>query len=288
MSMIAKTEKNLVSNLPVSKSTLSIKSIIKDLQDLDKSLITKNEMEAMKAKMKKLEEENSRIKSELQATEADRKLYYNQFHQNVKENCELKAENESLKAELASLKMTEQSNIEEIACSSFQSAIPVNDTGSEDGREPEIQDAAPILAIEDRIDDVESAEPLESDRATSSNSKRPSTNDISIEPEKKKTKIQPVEIIKLWKCTTDPCSDNRFETIEHLRSHIVDCHPERKFMCDRCPFSTRDRWNMKEHAQKHVTADLKCNGVEGAKQCSLCNIFFRTGSAKTHHNKKYH
>ena len=288
MSMIAKTEKNLASNLPVSKSNLSIKSIIKDLQDLDKNLITKNELEVMKAKMTMLEEENSRLKAGLQATEADRKLYYNQFHQNVKEVCDLKTENESLKAEISSLKMTEQSNIEEIACSSFQSAIPVNNTGSEDGREQEIQDVVPTLAIEDRIDDVASAEPSGLDQATSSNSKRPSKNDISTEPEKKKTKIQPIEIIKLWKCTTEPCTGNRFDTIEHLRSHIVECHPDRKFMCNRCPFSTKDRWNMKEHAQKHVTADLKCNGVEGAKQCSLCNIYFRTGSAKTHHNKKYH
>ena len=82
--MITKTEKNLTSNLPVSKSPLSIKSIIKDLQELDKNLITKKELDAMKAKMKMLEEENLRIKAELQATEADRKLYYNQFHQNVK------------------------------------------------------------------------------------------------------------------------------------------------------------------------------------------------------------
>merc|ERR1711917_89276 len=107
-------------------------------------------MQAMKSRLKMLEEENSRIKDELQATEADRKLYYNQFHQNVKEVCELKAENETLKAEISSLKMTEQSNIEVIACSSFQSAIPVNDTRSEDGHEDEIQAIAPTLAIKDR------------------------------------------------------------------------------------------------------------------------------------------
>ena len=148
--MLAKTEKNLASSLPVSKPRLSIKSIIKDLQDLDKSLITKNEMEAINSKMKMLEEENSRIKAELQTTEADRKLYYNQFHQNVKEVCELKAEIQTLKAEISSLKMAEQSNIEEIACSSFQSAIPVNDTRSEDGHEDEIQAIASTLAIEDR------------------------------------------------------------------------------------------------------------------------------------------
>ena len=49
--MIAKTEKNLAANVAVSKPPLSIKSIIKDLQDLDKSLITKNELESMKRKI---------------------------------------------------------------------------------------------------------------------------------------------------------------------------------------------------------------------------------------------
>ena len=66
MTMIPKTEKNVAFNLPVSKAPMSIKSIIKDLQDLDKNLITKNEMDEMKAKMKMLENENSRIKAELQ------------------------------------------------------------------------------------------------------------------------------------------------------------------------------------------------------------------------------
>ena len=126
MSMIAKTEKNLAANVAVSKPPLSIKSIIKDLQDLDKSLITKNELESMKRKISELELENSRIKNELEATEADRKLYYNQFHQNVKELSAVKAENQSLKAEISSLKTTD-----EVRCSSFQSAIPINDSGSE-------------------------------------------------------------------------------------------------------------------------------------------------------------
>ena len=122
MSMIAKTEKNLAANVAVSKPPLSIKSIIKDLQDLDKSLITKNELESMKRKISELELENSRIKNELEATEADRKLYYNQFHQNVKELSAVKAENQSLKAEISALKTTDDS---------FQSAIPINDSGSE-------------------------------------------------------------------------------------------------------------------------------------------------------------
>ena len=276
MSMIAKTEKNLSSSIPVSKPSFSIKSIIKDLQDLDKSLITKNEMQAMKSKMKMLEEENSRIKAELQATEADRKLYYNQFHQNVKEVCELRAENETLKAEISLFKITEQSNIEEISCSSLQSAISVNDTRSNDGREKEA-----------RSDDLDSFRPPESGQISSNSSKRSLTNENSSEQDRKKTRIQPTKS-KLWKCTTEPCIGNRFDTIEHLRSHIADYHPERKYMCDRCPYSTGNRRDQNRHTQHHVTNELKFHGVEGAKKCSLCDIYFQEGRSQGHHNKKYH
>ena len=105
MSMITKTERNLVTNVPVSRSgSLSIKSIIKDLQDLDKSLITKKEVGEMKMELKKLKEENARIKADLEATEADRMLYYNQYHQNGKELRALKAENKILKEENEQMK----------------------------------------------------------------------------------------------------------------------------------------------------------------------------------------
>ena len=117
MSTTVKTESNIATNVPGSKPSLSIKSIIEDLQDLEKSLITRNELEAMKTKIKKLEEENSRINRELRETEADKRLYYNQFHQNVKELDEQKAENGSLKAENDSLKTEIGSLKAKITCS---------------------------------------------------------------------------------------------------------------------------------------------------------------------------
>ena len=52
MSLTPKTERNLAGNIPVSRSALSIKSIIKDLQELDKSLTTKKEFEEMKMELK--------------------------------------------------------------------------------------------------------------------------------------------------------------------------------------------------------------------------------------------
>ena len=58
MSIQPKTE-NVIGNVSSSQPTMSLESFIKDLQDLNKenSLISKNELEAMKTKMKKLETE---------------------------------------------------------------------------------------------------------------------------------------------------------------------------------------------------------------------------------------
>ena len=86
-----------------AKNSLSIDSVVKDLNELKKSLIPKNEIEAIKIEKKKLEEENSRMKTELQSLEEDKKLYYNQFHRNVKELNELKSENGSLQEKNDSL-----------------------------------------------------------------------------------------------------------------------------------------------------------------------------------------
>ena len=280
--MSAKNEKNLAANLPASKSPLSIKSIIKDLQDLDKNFITKHELETMKIRLKKLEEENSRMRNELQATEADRKLYYNQFHQNVKELSEMKAENESMKAEISSLKnrndkMAEESNMEEIACSSFQSAIPVNDSGSENGN----GEILPALAIEDGSDAIEPG-PSGLDQIVSPSS-MPVCNAEPIHPKSKKAKL---DLFEQWTCTYKPCIRTQFATIEHLRSHINDVHPKLKFMCGRCPYATKERMKLEIHEQMHVQNDLRFSGVEGAKRCTLCNVFFNSGL--TQHNKRFH
>ena len=276
--MIAKTEKNLAANVAVSKPPLSIKSIIKDLQDLDKSLITKNELESMKRKISELELENSRIKNELEATEADRKLYYNQFHQNVKELSAVKAENQSLKAEISALKTTDDS---------FQSAIPINDSGSEIDCEGGNDDITPALAIENSDGVNEPTGASVTEQLVSPGSKRPFTND---DPgsDAKKAKIESIPTLDQWKCSYKPCIETRFTSIGLLRLHFVEFHPERKFMCERCPYSTKHRSDHKEHERTHFTNDLRLNGVDGATKCALCNVFFMYRSGLTSHNKMFH
>ena len=215
----------------------------------------------------------------MQATEADRKLYYNQFHQNVKELNAVKAENQSLKAEISSLKTTD-----EVRCSSFQSAIPVNDSGSDDDSVEGNVDMAPALAIEGV---TQPAGTSVMEQLVSSGSKRPFTNDDT-GSDAKKAKIESIPTLDQWKCSYKPCIETRFTSIKYLRLHFVEFHPERKFMCERCPFSSKDRSNHKVHEQTHLTNDLRLNGVEGATKCALCNVFFMSASNLTTHNKMFH
>ena len=189
--------------------------------------------------------------------------------------------------------MTEQSNIEVIACSSFQSAIPVNDTRSEDEHEEEIQAIAPItlapntLAIEGRSDEIPDNDGVEN-QVVALGSKRPLPDVEPAESGEKKAKMEIMRSLKQWNCPNKPCTESRFYTIEGLRSHIVECHPERKFLCDQCPFSTTDQGKLTRHERNHITYELKCNGVEEAKKCSLCNVYFCHAAGLTIHNNMYH
>ena len=101
--MEIKTEQNVIGNVPASRSTLSIKSIVKDfekslkdLQDLDKDLISKSALEATKEKLKKLKEENTSLKTDL-----------NNLFKSMQE---LEEENASLKTDLESTRKLKDEN----------------------------------------------------------------------------------------------------------------------------------------------------------------------------------
>ena len=148
--MMPKTEQNVLGKVSVTRPALSFESIMKDLQDLSKNVASQNKVDALEAKMEKLEKENQKLKadllareSELAATEKKQKLYYNLFHGNVKIVAELKAENESLKAEIETLKyfLTKEDKVEEISTSSTPSATRFNEIDSD------LLHKQPLLAI---------------------------------------------------------------------------------------------------------------------------------------------
>ena len=283
--MIPKTEQNVIQNVPTSRSAVSLDSVIKDLQDLRKNWISKKEMEIMQVKMKKLESENTKLKTDLATKEEKRLRYYNLYHENLKEVTEMKAENELLKAEMETMKtsaITEDNQATENSSSSFQSALPVNDTRSDN--EEDVPVVGPLLAICDQNTNIPT-ENSNSNRLSELTSKRPRPDDVLVTVATKKTRIIPDQ--SCWKCVL--CSNNiRFDTIEQLRNHIASSHSSRSWFCERCPFSSENRSKLVRHQAIHEANDLKYRGTGQARFCTLCDICFGPGSAASHHNNMYH
>ena len=314
--MIPKTEQNVNVNVPASKSCISFKTVakdfqkaLKDLQHLEKSCVMKQEMEALKAKMKNLEQENRilkvdsesmqalkkenlKLKADLVAKEENRLLYNNAFDLKVKEVAELNAENEALKAKILSLEGSSEPLIEEIeqadrpiqelTSSSIQSAIPVNDTGSDEEIAQEIPEAAQLLAICDQYDNTYST------RANIAPLKRPlPPASVQSASASKKAKIvaTTADTLQPWKCII--CK-SRYDSIEELRSHIAIDHPSRKHFCARCPFTTTNSGNLAKHEGQHRDQDLKCSDSGKTHKCELCDISYFHNFALTAHINNYH
>ena len=260
--MIPKTEQNISKNVPTSRSAVSLDSVIKDLQDLRKNWISKKEMEVMEAKMKKLENENTKLKTDLATKEDKRLRYYNLYHENLKEVTEMKAEIELLKAEIDSMKtsITSEDNQEtEVSSSSFQSALPVNEIGSDN--EEDIPVAGPVLAICDK----ETKIPTEGSSSngvpqSTSTGKRQWPDDILVTIGTKKTGIIPVR--SCWKCVICSNDNIRFATIEELRNHIALSHSSRSWFCERCPFSSETQSKLVKHQAIDEANDLKISYIE--------------------------
>ena len=285
--MIPKTEQNVFKNVPTSRSAVSLDSVIKDLQDLRKNCISTNEMEMMQAKMKKLESENAKLKTDLAIKEEKRLRYYNLYHENLKEVTEMKSENEVLKAEINSMKTSttsEDNQANEVSSSSFQSALPVNETRSDN--EEDIPDAGPALAICDEETNIPTEGSNSNGVPKSTSTVRPQSSDVVATVATEEARIIPER--SYWKCVL--CSNNniRFGTIEQLRNHIASSHSSRSWFCERCPFSSENRSGLVRHEAIHEANDLKYRGTGQARFCTLCDICFGSGSAASHHNNMYH
>ena len=256
--------------------------LICDLQDLRKNWISKKEMDSLKARLKQVEIENLKLKADLD----------NLYHENLKEVSEMKAENENLKAEIRSMKTTTPSvdRVSEISNSSFQMALPANDTGSDDGESigDEIQVAGPMLAFYDESTNG-IMEDLNSSEIPKSATKRPHQGNVGATVIAKKPKITPD--LPPWKCIvccTRFFKNIRFDTIGELRAHIIEIHPKRSWLCERCPFSSEQKGGLVKHRRLHDANDLKYKGSDQARVCELCNICFGNDVTLSQHYGKYH
>ena len=78
------------------------------------NLRSKLEIEDMKSKNKMLEKQNSKLKSDLEASDADKTLYYNQYQKYGRMLRLLKAENDSLKSKIDSSDATKSYDFQDI------------------------------------------------------------------------------------------------------------------------------------------------------------------------------
>ena len=293
MNIQPKTEKNVIGNVPCSRATMSLESLIKDLQDLnkEKTLITKKELEALKTKMKKLENENAKLKVDLVSKEAalvakeadiaekeEERLFYDQnFHQNVKELTKMKAENKTLKAAVDSLKasMAEKGKISDPSSSTIGSANQINDIRSDD--EDDIPVAGPIIAICESNTKSSTSKP--------SASKKRSRDEKSQKSTKKPKVVSPVPNCENpWKCFV--CNSVRFDTIDELRKHLAEAHPMKSFFCEQCPYAGETKNDFTHHNRKHAVNNSKCRTEKF--RCEFCKICFDRLSTLSAHIKRYH
>ena len=78
------------------------------------NLRSKLEIEDMKSKNKMLEKQNSKLKSDFEASEADKTLYYNQYQKYGRMLRLLQAENDSLKSKIDSSDTTKSYDFQDI------------------------------------------------------------------------------------------------------------------------------------------------------------------------------
>ena len=302
--MDVKIEQNVIGDVPASRSPVSIKSIVKDfekslkdLQDLDKDLISKSELETMKEQLKKLEEENAslkddlesmqklrveneRLKAQVEATDRDRMVYYNQYHQNGKEVQALKMEverlknkNQALEDENEYLKETmavqntndhQDEKLSDISSSSIAPALPINQ--SESDFDEDINNILPELTACEENKGAEG------------------------QPEAKRARLELAgtdsDTEKKWKCIL--CKTLRFKTLDEVRSHTKTSHPKRKYFCNTCPYATDQLTNIRKHRKRHERNEKKYKSSESAVLCSLCDVTFEDMKKLTFHKNRYH
>ena len=139
---------------------------------------------------------------------------------------------------------------------------------------------------------------------TSTQYKRPMVNP-AIEPSIPMKKTRPEEEEPRFVCRIDTCNYSGcielpvFKSLDKHRQHMQNVHPKR-FLCKRCPFSTKLRGSLKCHEETHVNNDAefrkrvrKRKWDKGAS-CTLCNITFAFGTFAScnarlkKHNEQFH
>ena len=271
----------------------------------EKLMALERRLQASEHKAKALEKQNEKLKSSLAAKERDCKLYYDQY-QNIAAEFEEFKSKVTNEAQIPKFNSTPKDEAE------IEPAIIVFDTDTETVEsheettlftsselflEPATLDKPIPTANSTEIPTLgqseESEQPVETkivpeteknNRPIGIARKRPRSESYTKPGPSKKTyytaktaHFKPT----YFKCRI--CSGKSFKKIDEYREHVKQIHPERKHLCDMCPYTDTGAANLRWH--KTNTHDL---AYAGGYACELCEIPFSTSRGLGQHFHCYH
>ena len=259
MNMMPKQE--VCDNVPISIPMLSFDSLIADMKKMksisnEKLLALQSRLEAAENETKMLREENEILKSSLQAKERECKFYYNQ---------------------------------NQIKASSLVDNKTIDSKTSKNENDPELdENQGDIIAFDDTDStlaqsNVTKTSTKKKERPIAKARKRPWSEISGWKSDGTQSKTANPTHFQCTFCPNSSHSLTSFETIEKYRSHIYEIHPERKFVCNSCPYTCKlNKHLIRHHRLVHTGVhDLGYN-------CKLCNLSFASSRCLANHFNLYH
>ena len=243
-------------------------------------------MPSLQARITKLEIENLKLKTDL----ARRKdldynyRYYDLYSASLKEIAHLKSENASLKAEIEILKTSRtplETQASEVSSFEADEFFVKNDFLSDD-EQPMIEKPIPAIIEIGSIESTNSTDHSKSKWVT----KRPRSDDGYVAIAPKRTKF--LFDRPWWRCSVCTQKSSRYESIKELQTHIINSHPKRTLICDRCPYTAVQKKLFEKHQRIHDPNDEKFEGSDQVRVCKLCDAYFETDAALRQHDSRTH
>ena len=231
-------------NVPISIPMLSFDSLIADMKKMksiskEKLLALQRRLEAAENEAKMLREENEILKSSLQAKERECKFYYNQNQNKASSLVDKKAkaatfQNEN-EPELGLVRKCQPPKISRELDENQGDIVAFDDADLTDAHTSVLQ--SPISKTQTEKKERQIAKARKRPWPEISGWKSDGTQSKTANP-------------KHFQCTFCPDTSQSltsFETIEKYRSHIYEIHPERKFVCNSCPYTCK----LNKHLIRH-------------------------------------
>ena len=304
------TKTDISENVPISKVSVNFDAIISDMKIFETE--SNRKISKLEARLQEadstiidLQKENEYLKTSLAAKERDCKLYYRQY-QNIAQEFEdfknnpCKKPNDSVNDKVEP-DVTESPEITE----SPEPAIVVDDSSDDENPDDENPNVAgqPTWSSKNlnfaNKNQLENSTPMSAEESTSKQhspkkdlpeaSRKRLGPEITSGQSTKKSKCDQILLPtpSFFKCRfiCPKPNENTFGSIDEYRQHIIDDHPERRFICGRCPFSTNKKCNLDKHFKRFHDNPKASEDRYG---CKLCGIGFPKKGTLTVHIKSYH